>query len=204
MISRNVNYSFIIFILGLGLGIFFALHKPLWNDELYTQILTIQPHSYKDILSSHFTEGNNNPLFYLLQKFNGDLWHFYYPHPFHPWMYELSPQALLILRIPSIFYIALSIALIFYFFIQYFSKWTALYSLLICLSTPSLIVFWVDARPYALWFLLTTIQLLVFLRLKIILPVTEKTYSKGLINSFNNCITFEPYNNNKPYQHHYY
>ena len=60
---------------------------------------------------------------------------------------------------------SLSITLLFYFFTRYYSFGAGAYALLVTLSSFMVWAYWVEARPYALWFFLTTGQLLLFLSL---------------------------------------
>jgi hypothetical protein len=64
------------------------------------------------------------------------------------------------MRIPSNVYMSLGLTLIFYFFTRFFSLLAALYALGVALVSPMVWMYWVEARPYSLWFLLTTSQLL--------------------------------------------
>jgi len=153
----SAGVFFILFVSGLML----SGHKLLWLDELFTQQTVIDSHSYFDILTSQTPEGNKNPLFYLNQKIISNVFSYHLPVYFPGNFYSTRDiPSQVILRIPSNFYMSLALALIFYFFARFYSVFGAFYALGVALVTPMVWVYWVEARPYPLWFLLTTIQLL--------------------------------------------
>jgi hypothetical protein len=152
-----------LFIVLLYTGFFLAQRKPLWNDEIFTQEQSLDNHSYKDILTLNFIEGNKSPIYYMIQKFTCDIFSFHMPSRAPqtsdsiPRIHDSKGQ--LIMRIPSNVFMSLGVVLIFYFFVRYFSFSTGLYALTVALTTPMVWVYWVEARPYSLWFLLTVLQL---------------------------------------------
>jgi len=163
------NYKFIItatlvFIGCLAVGYWIAVHKPLWNDEFYTQLASIHSTSYVNQFLGHVPEGGNSPLFYVLQKLFLQLIHYQVPSPWlqGQWINDHSSQILL--RINPVIFMSLSITLVFYYFYREHSFILGLYSLLIYLSSYMLWVYWAEARPYALVVFLSTVQSLVFLR----------------------------------------
>ena len=144
-------------------GSFLSAHKLLWTDELYTQQTAIDADSYTGLLSLKFPDGNKNPLFYIIQKTVCRAFSYHLPVYFPREIYRTRDIASqVILRIPSNFYMSLALALIFYFFTRYYSIYAALYALGVALVSPMVWMYWVEARPYSLWFLLTTVQLLLF------------------------------------------
>jgi len=156
-------------LLGVLLAVGFSLsqRKLLWNDELFTQHAVIETHSYRDILTSQTPDGNKNPLFYIIQKSICDIFSFHLPASClkdfkmdYSRTRDIPSQT--ILRIPSNLYMSVGLALIFYFFIRFYSLGAALFALSVALSVPLVWMNWVEARPYSLWFLLTTMQLLLF------------------------------------------
>jgi len=150
-----------IFALLLIIGFSLSAHKVLWLDELYTQQTAIDANSLKGILSHTFPDGNKNPLFYVIQKGACKAFSYRLPVYFPQYFYSTRDvPSQVILRIPSNFYMSLALALIFYFFTRFFSFYAAIYALCVALVTPMVWFYWVEARPYSLWFLLTTIQLL--------------------------------------------
>ena len=150
-----------IFALLLIIGFSLSAHKVLWLDELYTQQTAIDANSLKGILSHTFPDGNKNPLFYVIQKGACKAFSYRLPVYFPQYFYSTRDvPSQVILRIPSNFYMSLALALIFYFFTRFFSFYAAIYALCVALVTPMVWFYWVEARPYSLWFLLTSIQLL--------------------------------------------
>jgi hypothetical protein len=149
-------------------GLILAAHKPLWNDEIYSQVFSVENPSYSKILLGKIEEGNNCPLFYFLQKGLISLGGYQSPNQ---WRQEVTfwhfdrPLDRIVLRIQPVVALALMIVGMFYYFARYFSLgWGAL-ALTLALTNSQLWRFWAEARPYALWELLTAIQILIFLSL---------------------------------------
>jgi len=158
---KSLYLSGIVFLLLLAIGFLLSERKLLWNDELYSQQTAITVDSYADILSFKFPDGNKNPLFYIIQKTVCNIFSLHKlaisPHHLRP---TRDIPAQIIMRIPSNIYISLALSLIFYFFSRFYSVFIAFYALGVALVSPMVWMYWVEARPYPLWFLLTTIQLL--------------------------------------------
>src|SRR3989338_7702020 len=124
--------------LGLGLffiGIFLSQRKSLWNDELYTQTISVERPSYRDIVEGHLGEGNNFPLFYLIQKAVCDLAGYRLGDKWHNEWQLSEPRGQVTLRISSNFFMSLSLAALFYFFSNTFSIGVGIYALLVALSS---------------------------------------------------------------------
>jgi len=159
---KSLYFSGIVFVICLAGGLLLSRQKLLWGDELFTQEAVIDTNSYANILSSRFPEGNKNPLFYIIQKSVCDIFFFHLPPVFYLQernrTRDITSQV--IMRVPSNIYMSLALALIFYFFTRFFSIFAALYALGVALVCPMVWEYWVEARPYSLWFLLTTVQLL--------------------------------------------
>ncbi len=165
---KNKNLiTLIVFLFCLGLGVCLSSKKILWNDELYTQVLGINVYSYDKIAQGGIKEGCNNPLYYLIQKGLLDLTHFHFSSPFK-WegldtgnIYDQPAQILL--RLSSNIFMSLGITLIVRHFLT--MSWLAgLLALITSLSSYMALAFWAEARPYSLWFLLSVVQFLLFLR----------------------------------------
>ncbi len=154
----------VLFVLLFVFGLQLAQRKPLWNDELYSQVNGIQKMSYAEILLGHIPEGNNSPLFYVLQKAVCDLTHFKLPFVWNEQWSVAQPQGQLILRLMPNFFMSLSLAVIFYVLAVEYSFIAGVYAFLTALASSAVWMYWVEARPYALWFALTTSQILYFLR----------------------------------------
>ncbi len=158
---KSLYLSAVVMVLCLAAGLLLSQRKLLWLDELYTQQTAIEANSYKGILSFRFPDGNKHPLFYLVQKMTGDVLSYHLPVHFDKNFYTTRDvPSQVVLRIPSNFYMSLSLGLIFYFFTRFYSIFAAFYALAVALASPMVWMYWAEARPYSLWFLLTTIQLL--------------------------------------------
>jgi len=159
--------SFLLLIILLAAGFTIANHKRLWNDEIYTQV-GIEKNSYGRIISGKIEEGNNAPLYYLVQKIVNQLIHYSSPMGWRQslasWKVNHQPSRLM-LRITPVIYMSFAIVAIFYYFSRYYSIWTGLYSLFITFASLMVWRYWAEARPYGLWVLLTTIQSLLFLHI---------------------------------------
>ena len=162
--KTSLCLSGLVFAVLLFTGFLLSQRKVLWGDEFFTQKISIDTQSYTNILTSNFPDGNKCPLFYIIQKINSDLFAYKLPVAdlqgirliFDPW-------SQIIMRIPSNVYMSLALAGIFYYFIRFYSLFAGFYALAVALVSPMVWIYWVEARPYSLWFLLTTIQLLLFL-----------------------------------------
>ena len=119
--------------------------------------------SYYGILFKHLEEGNNCPIFYIVQKAIGDLTHYKFPGPWKGEWQVKDMRSQIIMRIQANIFSALTIALIFYFFARYYSLAAGAYALLVTLSSFMIWAYWVDARPYSIWVFLTTVQCLLVL-----------------------------------------
>jgi hypothetical protein len=150
-----------VFVLLVACGLWLSRHKLLWIDELYTQHLVIDGKSYAGILAVDFPEGNKAPLFYLVQKITCDFSSYHLPAGCdHTLIRVRDIPGQIILRLPSVGYMSLALALIFYFFLRFFSFGAAVFALAVALVSPMVWRYWAEARPYSLWFLLTTVQML--------------------------------------------
>ncbi len=154
----------LVFLLLLSVGFWLAAKKPLWNDEVYSQVNSVQKLSFTQILAGQVPEGNGCPLFYLVQKSINNIAGYSLPVPWDR-KGALDAKSRLILRIAPNICMSLGLALIFYFFAEGYGWWWGIYGLMLSLSSFMVWAYWAEARPYALWFLLTTLQLLVFIKL---------------------------------------
>src|SRR3989338_3199932 len=122
----------LLFVLSLAIGYQLSLRRPLWNDEIYTQVTVVDPKSYADIIFFRIKrlEGNSCPLFYLVQKGVSDLFQFQFPVLWQKeWAID-QPGAQVIMRLSSDVFMSLSIALLVYFFSRYYSIFTGIYAFL--------------------------------------------------------------------------
>ncbi len=162
--TQSLLFSAGLLLVFLGIGFALSERKFLWNDEIFTQQTGIDAQSLGGLLKAQFPDGNKNPLFYVVQKavckaFGYHL-PFYYPHELYSTR-DLTAQ--IILRIPSNVYMSLALAMIVYFFMRFYSWGAACFALAVALATPMVWTYWAEARPYPLWFLLTTAQFLLFI-----------------------------------------
>jgi len=142
----------------LFVGFWIAGHRILWNDERWTLTNSVLGLSYLDILRGRIGEGNNSPLFYILQKLQCAVFA-YQPPMDWPWEGKhLFSQVFL--RVQPVVSMSLAVSVLFYYFAVNSSLLAGLYSVAVALSSFMLWDHWAEARPYALWFLLTTLQML--------------------------------------------
>ncbi len=149
-----------IFLFGLASGFSVAVRKPLWNDEIYSQVANVDGLSMSAIWRGGVQEGNNSPLFYALQKSvcsvlhytAGDLWH---QQPF---------EARIILRILPVMFMSLGLALSFWAFARSYSITTGVVAFLTALGTYLVWGYIAEARPYAMVFFGSVLQAVVLLR----------------------------------------
>jgi hypothetical protein len=138
----------VLFLALLGIGFLLAANKPIWNDERYSQVVSVQDNSYGQILAGKISEGNNSPLFYLLQKTLHDVFH--------------KSDDRIFLRINPVVSVSAALTLIFYFVCRWYGWGAALFALGLGLSTHMLWLYWAEARHYALWFFLSVAQICLF------------------------------------------
>jgi hypothetical protein len=148
----------------LCMGFWIARHRPLWNDEFYSQVSSIHNISYTDQFSGRIPEGGNAPLFYALQKSFQHIIHYQTPDAWLQGQWGNDAASQRILRINPIVFMSLSVSLVFYYFCRQYSLITAFYSLFIYISSYMLWAYWAEARPYALVVFLTTVQSIILLK----------------------------------------
>jgi len=188
----GIILSIILLLLLLIPGFWLAYNKPLWNDEIYSIQSTILGHSYMDIFLGRIgqIEGNQAPFFYLIQKVICDLTDFSFPETMGSAAAGFADsRTQILMRINPVIFISLSIVLIFYYFSRYYSIGTGLYSILVSLSSFIVWFHWPEARPYALWFFLTTCQSLIFLSLISEKMLPKKSWTRLAIVHFLLCFT---------------
>jgi hypothetical protein len=164
---RNISMPLVLALLVwtacLAAGLDLSQRRPLWNDEIFTQMNSIDAVSYRDILLGRFPEGNNSPLYYLLQKSVCDLFQYKFILPWNKEWFLHDDRSQVILRLVSNLCMSSALALMVYFFARFYSWGLGLLALAAALGAPMTWMYWIEARPYALWFFLTTAQSLVFL-----------------------------------------
>ena len=142
-------------------GMWLAMHKPLWGDEIYGQKITIEGNSWDKILTGRLSnEGNNFPLYYTLQKIIMSVIKFHIPVEHGKDYLFAYPQGQIILRLLPDALMTSSIVFLVRFFWIREGIMVGLMALLSALSSGMVWWYWVEARPYPLWFLLTMLQAL--------------------------------------------
>ncbi len=154
----------LVFSFFFSVGIVLARHKPLWTDELYGQQFTIQGKSWSNIFFAQHGEINLFPASRALQKGFLQLIHWQLPFVWDgdTW-FVAHPQAQLILRVLPDILMSLAMTAIVLFFGVRAGFVGGVVAALICLSMPMVWLYWVEARFYPLWFMLTVFQSLLFL-----------------------------------------
>jgi hypothetical protein len=153
----------LVFCFLFSIGILLARHKPLWTDELFGQQATVQRTSWPDIILGQTPEINKFPLFFMLQKGFLQLFHFQLGFVWDGSSLVVDPQAQVVLRVLPDILMSLAMTAIVLFFGFRSGYVGAIVAALICWSMPMVWLYWVEARPYALWFMLTVIQALLFI-----------------------------------------
>jgi len=111
--------SIILFLFLFKFGLLLAEHKPLWNDEIFSQT-NVEVRSYAQLFLGKASEGNNCPLFYVLQKAICDLVKYKAPEALiRRQLNGVDAFSQIILRLQPVFFMALSIACIFYYFTRF-------------------------------------------------------------------------------------
>ncbi|MBI4309441.1 MAG: hypothetical protein HY591_03820 [Candidatus Omnitrophica bacterium] len=149
-------------------GLVRASHQELWNDESYSLVSSIMGRSYGRMLVGDMggVEGNNTPLFYVLQKLQCDVFSYHMPQAWVDGKWDREDIfSQVFLRVQPVLFIALSLSALFYYFAVRYSLTVGFYSVMVALSSFMLWAHWTEARPYALLFFLTTAQILLLLEL---------------------------------------
>lgn len=176
----------VLFTVGMGL----AMHKPLWNDELCSQRISIEGASWKEILTGRIRELNNPPLYYALQKAVTSVINLHFPDdlnqdlplPVEQKKYFLCvfPKGQIILRLmPDIFMVTAMVFLVRFFWVRS-GVAAGLMALLSTLSSGLVWQYWAEARPYSLWFLLTLLQAIFLIQI-LTAPASSKGFKFRLI-----------------------
>ncbi len=156
----------VLFILLLGMGLWIASQRPLWVDEYYSLLSSTLRTSYKSILMGHFNEGNNFPLFYILQRVQCDLFSY---HPPQEWVDgnwgggHVFDQ--LFVRIQPVVFMSAALSALFYYFGRRNSWLLGAYALAVAMTSTLFWVHWTEARPYAAWISLSLFQILLLLNI---------------------------------------
>ncbi|MBF0571608.1 MAG: hypothetical protein HQL12_07010 [Candidatus Omnitrophica bacterium] len=180
-----------------AVGIWLSMRKPLWCDELYGQKITIEGSSWGKVLTGRINdEGNNFPLYYVLQKammsvirlpLPDDLGKdFQLPVIHRKYNHLIYPRGQILLRLlPDILMTSAIVLLVRFWWVRQ-GVVVGLIALLSALSSGMVWWYWVEARPYPLWFLLTLLQALFLIE---ILSEPGTSYrSKVYLMAVNCCL----------------
>ncbi len=151
------------------------MHRPLWSDELCSQKMAIEQSSWSQILIGQIHELNNPPLYYVLQKAITSMVSLTFPDDFikdsqlsvekRKYFLYVYPKGQILLRLlPDIFMTTAIVLLVRFFWIRD-GLVPGLMALLSALSVGMVWRYWVEARPYSLWFLLTLLQSLILIEI---------------------------------------
>ncbi len=147
----------------VAIGLWLSLYKPLWNDEIYSQTWPVQKQSYREMLTGHIREGNNSPLFYIIQKAVCRIGRYRLVMPKEINWYVIDRPGQVLLRLPANLYMSSALTLMVLFFTRWWGWRWGLYALAVMLSSPMVWRYWAEARPYPLWIFLTVAQALLVL-----------------------------------------
>ena len=137
----------------------------LWTDEIYTQVGIIEKNSYIDLVLLKSDETSRSPLFYLIQKTICDITNFHFPFEWKQERFVKDVYSQRIMRFSSNVFMSLTIGLIFLYFAFYYSYSSGVLAILMTLSSYLVWSYWVEARPYSLWILLTVSQVFLFMEI---------------------------------------
>jgi hypothetical protein len=157
--------SLLILAVGFVIGQNVAWHKPLWTDEIFTQVSTNEGRSYLDIVCLRTEEGNRCPLFFLIQKAAMEALHFRLPFAWQREGFVVHRLSQEMMRLPAVVFMSLAIALMFWFFCRYYSVAAGVLVFLMALASIVVWFYWAEARAYSFWMLLTTCQTLLLLKM---------------------------------------
>lgn len=155
---RNIFLTSLIFIISLYIGFVLAERNPIENDESYSQHNSIQKLSYVAILQGKVQEGNNCPLFYILQKGFGQITKFELRTTWVMEQFVCEKSSQWMMRFLPIVFMSTGIALCFYYFYERYGILAAFIAAGLFMTTPMTWIYWAQDRPYGLWILLTSAQ----------------------------------------------
>lgn len=154
----------VLFIVLVLVGVFISYNRPIWNDERYSLVSSTFHTRYDQILAGKIEEGNNSPLFYLLQKAQAHLFNFQLKESWGILEWDgIDGYAQVFLRMQSILCTALGLTVLFYFFATSYSVGFGVYALGVGLTAFMLWFHWGEARPYSLWLCLSIIQMVLLI-----------------------------------------
>ena len=155
-----------LFVFLLAFGAWFASHRCLWNDEYFSLLGSTLVTPYKSIIFGLVGEGNNSPLFYIIQKAQCDLFSYHPPQEWVAGHWEgVHVFDQVFLRMQPIFFMAAALSALFYYFSRRNSWIVGVYALAVAMTSSLFWFHWAEARPYAGWFALSMFQILLLLNI---------------------------------------
>lgn len=162
-VRQSFLVSLLVVLICFGIGSKLSEKLILWTDEIYTQVEIIDKSSYLDLVLLKSNGINQSPLFYLIQKAICDIADFRFPFKWNGERFMKDVDAQRTMRLSSNIFMSLSIGLIFLYFSTHYSYGSGVLAVLMTLSSYLIWSYWVEARPYSLWILLTVAQIFLFL-----------------------------------------
>lgn len=148
------SLALLVFLFSFVQGLSIATRKPLWNDEIYTQVQNVEGKSWLQIWKGNFQEGNNSPLFYSVQKAVSLLARYHSQDLSH----RDDLRSRIIIRLAPVFFMSLGIALCVGYLSFLYSILIGIFALLLLLTTFTIWAYWAEARPYSMVFCVTVFQ----------------------------------------------
>lgn len=141
-----------------------ARTHPMDNDEFYTQISSVENMPWKNMWVGRIDEGNNAPLFYAIQKLYQQVLGYHSPDAWKKgqWGYQ-HPRSKFVMRLIPVLCMAGGVTLIFFFTTMRLGFIAGFYALIICGTSYMVWAYACIARPYSLWFFLTSLQMVLLL-----------------------------------------
>ena len=141
------------------------MHKPLWCDELYGQKIAIEGSSWGKVLTGRVLDETYNfpPLFYTFQKVVTLVFNFHLPDYGKNFLF-VYPKGQIILRLFPDALMTTAIVLLVRYFWATGGIAVGLMALLSALSSGMVWWYWVEARGYPLWFLLSLLQAILLIQ----------------------------------------
>ena len=163
--KKTIIISLILFCMCSCIGTVLSIRRSLWNDEIYSQNAVIHEQSYLEMLTGKIKDGNNYPLFYAIQKVVTDITGYDAAARGVSGSVFSDRTGQIILRIAPNICMSLAIVIIFYYFASVYSLGIGFYALITTMVSYMVWAYWAEARPYALYFLLTTVHFLQFIHM---------------------------------------
>lgn len=173
------------------LGFVIAVHKPFWADETHYLNYVGNQTLQTILFGSYRIDPNSFPLFHLIEYTYTSLLQslgiYWYALHYNIMAFEDIPLQIFE-RIPSNLSVSFAIAFSFYFYSRHFSP---VVGILVTLASLSVFPVWyhiAETRPYAIWYLLATLQVAYLLGIHSTKGKNESFWNKLIIVQFFMCI----------------